>query len=161
MSTHTSVPASAHFASVPPAEISGSSGWAYTASARAGLSSIAAMTTNVVVVPPCSVATRDPLERIDGPPQPGVVDVVVGDEADGLDVDGAGPYALGRQRVEQVRRQRTGTGADDVGLHRRGVDAAGEELREHVGQRAGAGVVVDQALDHRLQRDDAGRRDDA
>ena len=91
----------------------------------------------------------------------GVVDVLVGDEPDGVGIDGARQHAV----VGEARR------GDRRGAQRRvhtrcscapsaGSTLPGKASATASASTPGAGVVVGQALDHRLQRDDAGGRDD-
>ncbi len=72
-----------------------------------------------------------------------------------------GAHAVGRERVEQIGRQRVDARAHDVRLDGSRIDAPGEELGERVGELARTRVVVGQPLDHGLQRDDTRGRDHA
>ena len=65
-----------------------------------------------------------------------------------------------REPLEGLLGKGRDRAAHDVGAHRRGVEGTGEPLRDRVGEPAGARVIVGEALDHRLERDDPGGRDD-
>ena len=85
----------------------------------------------------------------------------MGDEAHGVGVDGAGADAGGRERGQDLAGKTVGGRADDVRLDVIGIDASGEPLGERDRERACSGVVVAQAVDHRLQRHDPRGGDDA
>ncbi len=93
--------------------------------------------------------------------EPVVVDVLVGDEADGVGVDGADEHTLVGECSDQVGWERARLRADDVGAHGRGIEAPGERVGDGDGEAAEARVVVGEAFDHRLEGDDARRRDHA
>src|SRR3954452_2059827 len=92
INTWTAAPASDHAASVPPAEISGSSGCAYTASADAGTSR-------------SSIVTVECVEDLDDAGDVVVVDVLVGHESHRARVehpaDDALAFELGENAVGQ------------------------------------------------------------
>ena len=98
--------------------------------------------------------------RFSGPVQTGVVDVVVGHEADDTGGDGAGQDAGGPEVVEEAGRVRVAED-DHVGGEAGRVAARRRPAVGHgLGQAAGPGVVVGQAVDHGPQGQQAGGGDD-
>src|SRR6185369_7201447 len=81
---------------------------------------------------------------------------------DRVDLDLAG--AAARHQLARRRRRRRGITALDpkyhnVRLHAGQIDRETGELRQALRERAGVRVILGEAVDHLLQRDDAGRRD--
>ena len=68
--------------------------------------------------------------------------------------------AVPRRSTKSAGRARA-VGAHDVGADVRGIDAARPARSQRVGEPTRAGVIVGEPLDHRLERDDPGRRDHA
>ena len=86
-------------------------------------------------------------------------DVVVGDEAEAV---GIHRKAADAERVElggelgRGEAEGAGVEVDDVGLDEVEVEEAGADAVDALGEAAGVGVVVGEAVDHRFEGDDAG-----